>query len=81
MEPAGQGLAIPDGCPFPSENQKGGLEGILGILMVLEDTAADAHHHGTVPLYKHRKGCLIVKSQEVLEQFLAWSNFQTLAGC
>src|SRR5262249_16488786 len=37
--------------PFPSEDQEGGLEGILGILLLAQDAPADAVDHRPVPAH------------------------------
>src|SRR5438105_3280017 len=48
MQPAGQGSVFAKRADAPGKNEKRGLEGILGVLRMLQDPPADAINHWTV---------------------------------
>src|SRR4051812_38157030 len=71
VEPAGDGVCPPDGCSLAREDQERSLEGILGILPVAQDLAANAQDHRPVPLHECRECGLrrrIALGEEPLEQ-------------
>jgi hypothetical protein len=57
-----------DARRLPDENEKGGLEGILGVV-VAQQAAAHAPHHRPVPLDEGSKGRFVVMFDETAEQF------------
>ena len=55
-QPAAEAVLAPDRPSLADEDQEGGLEGVLGVVGVVEDRAADAQHHRPVPLDQGREG-------------------------
>src|SRR5262249_37229941 len=51
-----------------NQDQEGGLEGVLGVLVGAEDAAANAPDHGAMPLHQGGKGCLFPAGDVALEQ-------------
>ena len=47
-QPAGHRLRVADRAGLPGQHQEGGLEGVLGVLVVVQHAAADAQHHRAV---------------------------------
>jgi hypothetical protein len=58
MEPRTERVAHPERAGLPHQDQKGGLEGVLGVVVVAEDRAADPPDHRPVPLDQGREGRL-----------------------
>jgi hypothetical protein len=58
MEPRAQGVAHPERPSFARQDQEGGLESVLRILLVAKDCAANAEHERTVPLDEGGEGQL-----------------------
>jgi hypothetical protein len=69
MKPAGQRLALANGGGPPCQEQEGGLEGVLGVLLVAEPAAAQVEDHGPVPPQHRLEGRLVVVAQEGADQF------------
>src|SRR5262249_54686399 len=58
-----------NGCGLASEDEKRGLEGVLGILMVGQDAAADTPDHRAMPPHKGREGGFVALVDEAAEEF------------
>ena len=50
------------------EDEEGGLEGVLGVVVVAEDTAAHAPDHRAVPPHQGCKSRLVTAAEVVLQQ-------------
>jgi hypothetical protein len=69
VQPAAQGLRCPQRAGLADQDEEGGLEGVGGVGLVLQDAAADAQDHGAVPPDQGREGRLVAVVQEQPEQF------------
>jgi hypothetical protein len=58
VEPIAERILVADGARPSSEYEEDGLKGVLGIVMVVEDTSTEVQDHGSVALYQNRKGIL-----------------------
>ena len=58
VEPVAQQVGIADRSRPPGQDQKHGLEGVLGMLHVAQELAADAQHHRPVPAHQGGEGGL-----------------------
>jgi hypothetical protein len=73
VKPARHALAPDDRRRLPCEDQKSRLEGVLGLMRITEQTAADSQNHRTMALYQRRKcvlGRVIPADDEAIEQLL-----------
>src|SRR5207247_1640808 len=61
VEPARDGFLLADGRGLTRQQQKRGLEGVLGVLSLTEDALADAQHHRAVPLQERSEGALLAE--------------------
>jgi hypothetical protein len=68
VEPAAHGRRLSDLGRLFGQDEEGGLEGVLGVLSVGEDVAADAPNEGAVPLHKGGKGGLVVLNRETFQE-------------
>ena len=68
MQPAGQGLRLADRGGIAGQHQEGGLEGVLGIVLVAQDVTADAPDEPSVPLDQGGEGVFLVVGREALQQ-------------
>jgi hypothetical protein len=68
VQPAGERRAAPERACLPGEGEEGGLEGVLGVLPVAQEPAADAEHHGAVPPDEHLEGGLVAAGGEPFEE-------------
>ena len=68
VEPASDGLAVGDGGGLLGQDEEGRLEGVLGVLGVAEDAAADGQHHRPVPAHQGREGGVVAAGDELAEQ-------------
>src|SRR5205823_2433470 len=50
------------------EDEKGGLEGVLGIVMILEDTPTEAPDHRAMSAHKRFQGRRLSAAHEALQQ-------------
>src|SRR5262249_25781679 len=62
------GLARADGDGLAGEQQEGGLEGVLGVLLVGQQPPADGQDQRPVALHQVREGELVVGSHEGAQQ-------------
>src|SRR5581483_9376444 len=69
VEPVAELRPAPDGACLAKEHEEGGLESILGVAFVPQDTTADAEHHGAVSPQKAFARCLL-PSQDILAKQL-----------
>ena len=58
VQPATERVLHTKGPHFASQHEKRGLERVLGGMLVLEDTPANAEDHGSVPLNQCLEGHL-----------------------
>jgi hypothetical protein len=68
MEPADDCLALADFRGAAGEHQEGGLEGVLGVLVVVQDVLAHAQDQPPVPLHQGGEGGGIPVFAEPLDQ-------------
>ena len=71
VQPARKRLFLSNKTGFVGKCQERHLESILGVVPVVEDARAHAHHHRTVPLNQSAEGRLarlIAPGHELLEQ-------------
>jgi hypothetical protein len=57
-----------DGCGLASEDEKRGLEGVLGILMVGQDAAAYTPDHRAMPAHKGLEGSFVALFDEATDE-------------
>jgi hypothetical protein len=67
-EPAAEGALTVEAGGFTGEDEEGGLEGVLGVLLVTQDAAAQAEHERSVALYEGGEGGLLTAVDESLQQ-------------
>jgi hypothetical protein len=48
MEPGPETIAVPEGACSTGQDEEGGLEGVLGVVLVPEDASAGRQDHGPV---------------------------------
>ena len=68
VQPIAQDGAGGHGTRLADEDKEGGLEGVLGVGGIAQDTLADAQHHAAVSLQQRRKRRLISIQREALQQ-------------
>src|SRR5262249_32129790 len=68
MEPRGNGLLLTDAGSLACQDEEGGLEGVLGVVLVAQHLPADAEHQRPVLLEQRGKGALVPLGDEALEQ-------------
>jgi hypothetical protein len=68
MQEAGHALDGPNGSRLPGEHQPDGLEGVLGLVAVAEDSPADAQHEPAVTPDEAGEGVLVAVAEEAGEQ-------------
>lgn len=68
IKPVSNHLPWHDGPCLAHKNQKGGLEGILGVLFVSEEPAAQTPHHRPMTVHQGGQGGRIPKAEVVLQQ-------------
>jgi hypothetical protein len=66
VQPAGHRLALADGGGAAGQDQEGGLESVLGVVLVVQDVPADAPHQPAVTVQQRCKGVLSTLLDEVL---------------
>jgi hypothetical protein len=70
VQPAGQRVGLAYRSGLSSEDEEGGLEGVLGVGLVAQDAAADVQDHRAVPPQEGRESRLVPLAEEPPEQFL-----------
>jgi hypothetical protein len=68
VQPAAHRLALHDRPRPAGEDEEGGLEGVLGVLLVAEQAPADTQGHGPVTAYQGRERRLVPRGDEVGQQ-------------
>ena len=64
VEPASYRLTLADGSSLADKDEEGGLEGVLGILLMIQDAAAYVEDHGSMPPNQHFEGRLVARDSE-----------------
>jgi hypothetical protein len=70
VKPAAEGGTVADGGGLAGQDEKRGLEDVLGILGLAQDAAARPQHEGAMPPHQRSEGCLVTVCGEAPEQFL-----------
>ena len=68
VEPVGDHLPRHDGSRLADEDEEGGLEGVLGVVVAVEDPAADAPDHRAVPLHQGGERRFLAAAEVALQQ-------------
>ena len=58
VEPRADRVANPDGVALAHEHQERGLHGIIGVMGIRNEAAAEGQHHWPVPLEENAEGLL-----------------------
>src|SRR5262249_11522006 len=69
VQPVAHQVFLKNGPGLAQKDQKRGLESVLGILMVLQKSSADAPNHGPMTLHQGFERSLIAVAKEIVEQF------------
>src|SRR5262249_49717184 len=67
-KPAGQGVRFADGAGLAGEQEEGGLEGVLGLVGVAQQSPAHAQHQRAVPEDQGGKGGFLALGGETPEE-------------
>ncbi len=65
MQEAGDRLGLAERCRLAGEDQEGGLQGVLGVLDVMQHLPADAPDHRPMPLDQRGEGLFIVEPDQL----------------
>jgi hypothetical protein len=68
VQPVRDGLSLADRAGLTSQDQKGGLNGIFGLLFVVQDLPAGVPHEPAVALYEGGEGSFVSGSSEALQE-------------
>ena len=68
VEPGADALPRHDCGGLADEDEKGGLEGVVGVVHVAEDAAANAEHHRSMAAHDGRKRRFLVPVEVALQQ-------------
>jgi hypothetical protein len=68
VQPAGQGSVPAQAAQVLGEDEEGGLEGVLGVLGVLQDAPADAVDHRAVALHHGVKRRLVPGGKDPFDE-------------
>ena len=71
VQPATERVLHPERPRLAGQHEEGGLEGVLGGMLVAEDAPADAEDHRPVPLHQGlegRLGAVLVPGGEPLQE-------------
>jgi hypothetical protein len=68
VQPTHQGFPLADRGGLPRQDQERGLQGILGVLGVVQDAPANLLHHRPMSLDQLREGVLIAAEEEQFQQ-------------
>ena len=68
VEPGPDAVAVADDRSAADQDEEGGLEGILDVVLVAEEPAADAQDHRSVPGHERSQGRLVAAGDEPLEE-------------
>ena len=67
VEPVADQGPGPDGGGLGSQDEEGGLESVLGVVVVAQHAPAHAQHHGTVAPDQGFKGGLLAADEETFQ--------------
>src|SRR5262249_29622929 len=70
VQPGSQGLVVADGVGLLRQGEEGGLEGILGVLLVVQDVAANTGDQRAMPVDQGGKGGPVVAGGESVQQLV-----------
>src|SRR5262249_29641081 len=70
VQPASQCLPLADRTAVPRQHEKGCLEGVFRVLLVLKHPAAHAQNHRTVAGDQSSKGGFVAACDEVVKQLV-----------
>src|SRR5262249_19206145 len=68
IKPTGQRFPLADGAGLARQDEKGCLESIIGVVLVVKDLPADAKDQGSMPFDQGRESRLFFLVNEPLEQ-------------
>jgi hypothetical protein len=68
VQPVGDSFSGPDGERFAGEDQKGRLKGILGVVVIADNSPAHAEDHRAMAPSQGRKGRFVVLVDERRQQ-------------
>src|SRR5207245_2118492 len=68
VQPVGDHLFWDDGGSLADEDEEGRLESIFGVVMITEDTTADAPDHRPMPPHQGCKSRFLTAVEVVLQQ-------------
>jgi hypothetical protein len=69
VEPAAQGLLGQQRSGFLAKHQEGCLEGVLCIMLVVQNSKTEAEHHRSVTADEYRVSQFITVHDETIQQF------------
>jgi hypothetical protein len=68
VEPARDGLPFADGTGPARQDEERGLKGVLGILFLTQDAAAEVEHHRAVPPHQQLERRLVAPTGKAVKQ-------------
>jgi hypothetical protein len=68
MEPRADGLIVPDRARAPGQGQERILEGVLDVVRVAEDIAANREDHRAVTLDQGPEGVRVIRGDETIQK-------------
>jgi hypothetical protein len=68
MEPRADGLAVLDRARAPGQRQERILEGVLDVVRLAEDSAANREGHRTVTLDQDPEGFRVIRGDETFQK-------------
>jgi hypothetical protein len=80
VQPTGDRVALPDRPGAPRQDEEGGLEGVLRVLLVPQHTPAHAQHHRPVAGDNRGEGRLVAPVGEVVQQLPVGPTSNAAAG-
>jgi hypothetical protein len=81
VEPVAQTFLVADSAGAARQHKEGGLEGVLGVVLVAEDAAAHAQDHGPVSLNQGGESGLVAVVGEALEQLTVAKTVGSFGRC
>ena len=69
MQPAADRAAPADRRGVARQGEECGLEGVFGIVLVVQHAPADAEDQRAVAAHQRREGCFLAPCGETLQQF------------
>ena len=68
VQPVADLCSGPDGRRLADEDEESGLERILGVVVIAQNTAADAPDHSGMPAHEHFESRCVLPAEEALQQ-------------